>query len=207
MEQETNKNAYFLKIEEKDKEAKQRESKKKIRKVVYWGLVLILAIVVIWWIFKLPKDGSTNKSSVNAQFFPAQSRNHIISGESHPDYNSNPPTGGWHYDASAQTGIYDRELPDEQLVHNLEHGHIWIAYHPDLDEVSINKLVDIAKSYSSKIIMTPRTKNNTIISLVAWEYLLKLNEFDEGLVQGFIKQYRGKGPESIPDFGFKDFRK
>jgi len=68
MEQETSKNEYFLKKEEKDKEVKQRESKKKMRKVIRWGLVLILAVAAVWGVSKLSKSGPANTTSVNAQF-------------------------------------------------------------------------------------------------------------------------------------------
>lgn len=198
-------NEYFEKKESKDKEAQSREAKKKMKKILVWVIILIAAGFG-FWMFILPMFEGVDTPEVKGAFFPAQSREHIAIGATHPDYNSDPPTGGWHYDSPAQSGIYDKELPDEQLVHNLEHGHIWISYRPDLDAETIEKLAEIAKSYSSKIIIAPRAKNDTPIALAAWEYLLNLDNFDEGQILGFIKAHRGKGPENIPDFGFDDFR-
>lgn len=205
MENENTQNDYFLKREAKEKEIHAKELKNKIKKTLVW-MVILVVVGFSFWTFILSMFQASDVLEVKGEFFPAQTRQHISLDETHPDYNSNPPTGGWHYDNPAQTGIYDRELSDEQLVHNLEHGHIWIAYHPDLDAETVEKLADIAKSYNSKIIMTPRAKNGTSISIVAWEYLLNLDNFDESQISGFIKAYRSKGPENIPDFGFKDFR-
>ena len=166
---------------------------------------MILAIVGggAYWAVK-----SLNKpvGPVPGEFHTAQSRDHIAVGAQHPAYNSNPPTGGWHYANPAQSGIYDKAFADEQLIHNLEHGHIWIAYRPDLPADQIEKLADIAKSYSSKIVMAPRPNNPTAISIVAWEYVLNLDSYDEQAIKDFVRDHRGKGPETIPDFGFDDFR-
>ncbi len=166
-------------------------------------IVVIAAGYGIWsWI-----QGQRVVGPIPGEFFPAQSRDHIRPGDQHPAYNSNPPTGGWHYDNPAQSGIYDKEFPDGQIIHNLEHSHIWIAYRPGLAQADVEKLADIAKSYGSKIIMTPRAANDVPIAIVAWEHLLKLDGIDEAQIQAFIKAHRGvAGPEKIPDFGFKDFR-
>ncbi|MEX2090868.1 MAG: DUF3105 domain-containing protein [Candidatus Paceibacterota bacterium] len=205
MENENPKNEYFVKRETKEKETQARETKKKLKGALFRAVVFVIVAAAVWGVWR-SFSNRPDIQEVKGDFFPAQSREHVAVGSSHPEYNSNPPTGGWHYGSPAQTGIYDKELPDEQLIHNLEHGHIWIAYRSDLDQETINKLAEIAKSYSSKIIMVPRAKNNVPIALMAWEYLLKLDTFDESQVTGFIKAHRGRGPEDIPDFGFKDFR-
>ena len=208
MENENSQNEYILKKEAKEKETHAKESKKKMKKFLVWAVILVVVGFGAWRVLvpivNAPDNPDT--SEVKGEFFPAQSREHVATGATHPDYNSDPPTGGWHYNTPAQTGIYDKELPDEQLLHNLEHGHIWIAYRPDLDPAVVEKLAEIAKSTGSKMIMTPRAKNDKPIAIMAWEYLLKLDNFDEVQIKGFIKAHRGKGPESIPDSGFKDFR-
>ena len=45
--------------------------------------------------------------------------------------NSSPPTSGPHWRHAADPGFYGTELPDEELVHNLEHGQIVVSYNPD----------------------------------------------------------------------------
>lgn len=178
---------------------------KNAKKFLIWAAVILILAIGGWRVYKLaPK---TNEPPPG-QFYEAQSRDHILSGASHPDYNSNPPTGGWHYAAPAQTGIYDKEFPDEEIVHNLEHGHIWISYRPDLAADQVEKLAEIAQSYGSRIIITLRAKNDSPIAVVAWQYLLKMDSVDEEQIRNFVKAHRNiAGPErNIPDFGFKDFR-
>lgn len=199
-------NKYFAKKEKKETETAKFQRAKKTK--TFFKYLLIFAVIGGAILFFYQFTSKENGISKVGDFFPAQSRDHITVGSQHQDYNSNPPTGGWHYDAPAQTGIYDRELPDEQIIHNLEHSHVWIAYKPDLNAESVDKLVEIAKDYGSKIIMTPRSANDSPVALVAWQYLLKFDIIDENIVRQFIEAHRGvAGPERIPDNGFKDFRK
>ncbi len=200
------KNEYFAKREEKERIAKEERLKKMGAKLTKWLIFAVVAGLLIWWVYDYFKKSSF-EGPTPGEYFQAQSRDHIQGGTQHPAYNSNPPTGGWHYDQPAQTGIYDKEFTDEQLVHNLEHSHVWIAYKPDLPAETIEKLADIAKDYGSKIIMTPRLANDTSIAFVAWEHLLKMEVLDEAKAKEFIEAYRGvAGPEKLADFGFKDFR-
>jgi hypothetical protein len=62
-------------------------------------------------------------------------------GDSHAPYNSEPPTSGPHMPGIAPWGFYDKPIPKEYQVHNLEDGGVLIQYNcpkgcPDL----INKL-------------------------------------------------------------------
>ena len=44
------------------------------------------------------------------------------------DYNDAPPTSGQHWPATAPCGFYPDGLPDERVVHNLEHGNIVVSF-------------------------------------------------------------------------------
>ncbi len=130
--------------------------------------------------------------------FPSQGREHINLGQSHPAYNSNPPTSGWHAPAPANWGTYRAEIPDEVLVHNLEHGGIWVSYNDPSDTDLVDKLEALAKRYPTKIIVTPRPKDDSKIAVAAWEHLLKLDKYDEKKIIDFIDAYRNQGPEDVP---------
>ena len=43
-------------------------------------------------------------------------------------YNSTPPTSGEHWPRWADCGFYTEDIPDERIVHNLEHGNIVVSY-------------------------------------------------------------------------------
>ncbi len=126
--------------------------------------------------------------------FANQGQQHIAVGASHPAYNSNPPTSGWHYAQEATWGVHAQELPDEQVLHNLEHGGIWISY-TGIDQDTQAKIEDLAKKYPDKLIITPRAKDDTKIVVASWTRLLKMDQYDETKIVEFISANKNKSPE------------
>lgn len=122
-----------------------------------------------------------------------QGREHIDISKSHDPYNSNPPTSGPHYVQPAEWGIYESPLPDEQLVHNLEHGGIWISY-KDIDTDTKAKLESIAKA-NGGVILTPRSTNDQKIAIASWRHLETMDSYDETKILDFIKANKNKSPE------------
>lgn len=202
------KSEYELKKENKEREIQGQVRKAKIAKRLRRLVWMMGVLIVVWGVVRFIGRDDDQQGETAGDYFPAQSRDHIAVGATHAAYNSNPPTGGWHYAEPAKTGIYDQELPDEQLIHNLEHSHIWVAYRPDLAQDQIEALANIVQNYGSRIIMTPRGANDTPITIVAWEHLLRLDTVDKAKIGSFVKIHRNKaGPEkNIPDFEFKDWR-
>ncbi len=135
------------------------------------GSILVLGALVIWAMKSNPGEpiGETHE---------IEGSQHIPDGTK-VDYKTNPPTSGNHFAQPANWGAYDHELPDEQLVHNLEHGGVTIFYNPDkVDKKTIETLIQLAKPYPNKSIVAPRSKNDTAIALVSWRRLLKLDKLD-----------------------------
>jgi len=121
---------------------------------------------------------------------------HIPVGTKGTGYSSNPPTSGEHYGSEAKWDVYTQPVPDELVIHNLEHGGIWISYKDPNDTELAAKLAQVARRYSTKVIVTPRPQNDAPIAVAAWGRLLKLQTFDEQKIVAFINAYRGKvGPE------------
>jgi hypothetical protein len=126
--------------------------------------------------------------------------NHIPEGWSwFVQYNSNPPTSGPHYDQTARSGFREVEISDGHIVHNLEHGDVWISYHPRVSDEVKEQLKQFAHP---KVIITPRQKNDTDIALAAWGRLDKF-DLEDGTVpvqriRDFIRRYMHRGPEQVP---------
>lgn len=133
--------------------------------------------------------------------YPIQGRDHIAPGAPRPNYNSDPPTSGAHYPQPASRGVHNEELSDEQLLHNLEHGEVWIAYRPNLKDEVIDELKRITRR-NTKVVLAPRARNSTDITLAAWGRLDTFNieqgALDVQRIEDFITRYRNKGPELVP---------
>lgn len=184
---------------EREKEAQRQASrgndvKREVGKwgsVLVWGLLIVLLVVgLVWLVLRSGPDpiGET---------FALQGREHIPVGAEHPAYNSNPPTSGSHYASAAEWGVYDRALSDEQLIHNLEHGGIWISYRPGLIESAVVELRAFAKEHPKSVIVTEREQNDSMVSVAAWRMLLKLDSVDMDQVKQFYKANKNNSPEPL----------
>ena len=61
-------------------------------------------------------------------------------------YELRPPAGGMHRPVWWNCGFYDQPIPDENAVHDLEHGAVWLAYSPDLDAAEVEMLHLLVRS-------------------------------------------------------------
>ena len=126
-------------------------------------------------------------------------KNHVPDGAA-VEYNSVPATSGDHYFSPQQCGFYEGEIPDERVVHNLEHGNIVISYNlsdtANLDELRevYNDLggwkdhYTVVRSYS-KILPGQ-------VALSAWGVLDVMDGIDQDRIERFYEHYVGRlGPE------------
>ncbi len=165
-----------------------------------WITVVVIVIALVGWgAFVLVGKNKPAGPDLST-FYPAQNREHIAEGSQAPgEYNSNPPSGGWHYPLTARKKFYDEPVADGYIIHNMEHGDVWIAYHPRIPQEIKEQLKKFA---FAKIVISPREGNDMDIALVAWERVDKFNiegnPFPEDRIRDFITRYRNRGPEKIP---------
>ncbi len=156
-------------------------------------LALILVAGGVWLVAR------SAGTAVPGQRIPIQGQQHIAVGQTHPAYNSDPPTSGWHYDTPLASGFHEQPAADEQVVHNLEHGHVVISYDcsklTDCQGVK-EQLRRLAERYRNwKITIVPRQNADAAIALTAWGWLDKLDGFDEARITAFVNAWRDRGPE------------
>jgi hypothetical protein len=160
---------------------------------------LILALLIGFGLISVTSVLNSGKpvNPPSLEDFPSQGQTHIAEGTSHPPYNSNPPTSGWHYPVPVPWGLNQQAIPDEALVYNLEQGGIWLSYRDSNDKQTIQQLTDIVHRYTDHVILTYRPANDRPIAVAAWGHLLKLDVVDDNVILKFITRYIGQGPQII----------
>jgi len=113
----------------------------------------------------------------------------------HESYNSNPPTSGQHTAFTAPWGFHTEVIEDEVIVHNLEHGGIWISYRDPKDTATIDQLRALLPQLPRKTIVTLRPKNDSPIAVVSWGRLMKLDRVDAAKIIQFADAHKNKAPE------------
>lgn len=139
--------------------------------------------------------------------YESEGQQHLASvDQEHAEYKTDPPTSGPHFTQPADWGMSEVEIPDEQLLHNLEHGGVVITYKPDLPEKDIDTLRAIAANLTMrddqtgdkgfKVILAPRSANTSAVALSSWGYNLKLDAVDQSKIQQFYRDRPNIAPEA-----------
>ncbi|HJQ43821.1 MAG TPA: DUF3105 domain-containing protein [Jatrophihabitantaceae bacterium] len=132
-------------------------------------------------------------------FKPEANRSHITSGT--VQYDTTPPTGGNHspYWADCAGTVYSQPIANENAVHMLEHGAIWITYKEGL---ATDQVVELSKLVNGvdHMAMSPYPDLDSPISLQAWGYQLKVDSASDPRIKTFITDLR-QNKETTPEFG------
>ena len=99
------------------------------------------------------------ESTRPGQAFEIQQGGHIPGTAPTPAYSTNPPTSGPH-SASVKGGFYAAGVKDINVVHNLEHGYIWITY-KNIDAETVRNLKKLSQRYSGSVVVSLRIANDS----------------------------------------------
>ena len=102
-------------------------------------------------------------------------------------YDRYPPVGGPHDAewAACNGVVYDVAVRNENMVHTLEHGAIWITYNPDTIGGDLDALKALVQG-KQYITLSPYPGLDSKISLQAWAHQLKLDSASDPRIQQFI---------------------
>jgi hypothetical protein len=108
------------------------------------------------------------------------------------NYPQSPPVGGAHDPIWLDCGVYDRPVREENAVHSLEHGAVWITYRPGLSADEIDSLAD---KLPEKGILSPFEDQDAPVVVTVWGAQLALDGPDDSRLELFIREY-GDGSEA-----------
>ncbi len=111
-------------------------------------------------------------------------------------YDTKPPVGGNHAAVWQNCGIYTEPVVDENAVHSLEHGAMWITYRPDLAADQVKALQDLLRNQPYAL-LSPYPDLPAPVVASAWGVQMKLTSASDPQLGDFIAQYRdgSKAPE------------
>lgn len=176
--------------------AVRAEQKKKERGRALWigsiAGVLVLALVGIsaWVILDAGRDKAALEAQADAEIDGVEAIdgltfNHVSTAV---DYAQDPPAGGDHNAAWLNCGVYSEPVPNENAVHSLEHGAVWLTYDPSLPAADVAALEAFADN-QSYVIVSPYEGIDTPVAVSAWGYQLKVDSVDDARLPIFIQKY------------------
>jgi hypothetical protein len=103
-------------------------------------------------------------------------------------YDQTPPVGGPHNQVWLNCGIYTQPVPNENAVHDLEHGAVWVTYDPSLPASTVATLRGLMPS--TYTVLSPYPGLGGAIVLSAWDAQVKVSSVTDARIAQFFKKYR-----------------
>lgn len=158
------------------------------------GGIALFAVVLVLGILVASNQANASTASIQGLLtFADLERGHtngIVA------YAQNPPAGGQHNPAWQNCGVYSEPVQNENAVHSLEHGAIWITYQPDLPADQLEQLQKLTRRSGYRL-LSPYPDLPVPIVASAWGYQVQLEQADDPRLLTFIRKYEQSplGPE------------
>jgi hypothetical protein len=115
------------------------------------------------------------------------SRNHVAKKVTYP---VEPPVGGDHNQVwmNCDGDVYTKPLNNENAVHSLEHGAVWVTYTDKAPKADVEKLAAKVKKTPYSL-MSPDDKQKDPIVLSAWGHQRTVTGADDPNVDAFFEKF------------------
>jgi hypothetical protein len=171
--------------------ASQKRSKATTSKL-WWILILggggVATVVIILLLLAPPAPAGLIDGMQSYSNLP---REHSEAPQTYPQ---TPPVGGVHSSVWQNCGIYDQPVRNENAVHSLEHGAVWIAYRPDLPAAAVETLRNLAHGHDH-VLLAPYPNLPHAVVATAWGLQLPLEDASDPRLPLFISRYE-QGPQT-----------
>lgn len=184
------------------------------RKAPPWGLiagvtvVVLFAVVIFGYAFVRNQENQSRQEALapftptaenqdpstqlaGIQIKPYEGGQHVGPAEQ-VAYTTSPPMGGSHDGvwAACNGVVYSTPVRNENFVHSMEHGAVWIAYNPA--QVSGDALTTLSTKVTgqNKLFLAPYPDLDQPISLQSWGHQLKLSDVNDPRIDQFIAALR-----------------
>lgn len=150
------------------------------------GGVVVLALVITFVVVSAePKVDPASISIGELETYPDLTANHVTTSV---DYAMDPPAGGDHAAVWLNCGVYSEEVPNENAVHALEHGAVWVTYDPAVvDEAGVQALRDqLPDTY---IVLSPYSGLASPVVASAWGSQVFLDGVDDERLGDFVQKF------------------
>lgn len=174
-------------------QSKQRASDRKRNTFIFGGIALVIVAIIVAVSVVIVQQVQENdridalaaQDIEGVETIEVTSFNHVAGPV---EYEQSPPVGGDHNAIWTNCGVYTQPIPNENTVHSLEHGAVWITYQPDLDQAEIDALTDLVGD-RTYVLLSPYEGQESPIMASAWGLQLAVDSADDDRLRAFLAKY------------------
>jgi len=169
--------------------AQQKKQQRNRRIGIFGGAaagLIALGLVITFVVTSAePKVDPASISIGELQTYDNLTSNHV---STTVDYAQTPPAGGDHNAVWLNCGVYDQQVPNENAVHALEHGAVWVTYDPALvDEAGVETLR--SKLPDTYVVLSPYEGIAAPVVASAWGNQVFLDGVDDERLGDFVQKF------------------
>ncbi|UGY93636.1 DUF3105 domain-containing protein [Streptomyces gobiensis] len=180
-------------IDEMRRAEQARERRNKIITITAVTAVLAATLGGGWYLWSSANEAQQAKEAAKAapvrgvKTWEDLSQDHV---QTQVDYPMSPAAGGEHHPiwADCDAKVYTKEIKEENAVHSLEHGAVWITHNDKAAKADVESLKDrVAKT--SYTFLSPYKDQSSPITLTAWGHQLEVDKASDPRVDQFLDKY------------------
>ncbi|MFF2329513.1 MULTISPECIES: DUF3105 domain-containing protein [unclassified Streptomyces] len=174
---------------------KERARERRSRVITLTASIAVIAALVAGGAYLMSAADDKDKAETEAKSSPVEgerswdklSQNHV---EKKVDYPMNPPVGGDHNPVwmNCDADVYTKAIPNENAVHSLEHGAVWVTYTSKADPADVKKLGERVEATPYSL-MSPVEDQDAPLVLSAWGKQVTVTSATDARVAQFFTKY------------------
>jgi hypothetical protein len=161
----------------------KRDTAKLIKRLGGAAVVVVLIVLIV--IVSIPPEDVAAGIPDGAVAVSVGDPRHV---DGEIPYDEAIPAGGEHNSIWLNCGVYEEPVREENAVHSLEHGVVWITHRADVATADLDTLRDIGRN-RRKVIVSPNEDQATPIMLTAWGWRLDVESADDDRVLQFVAEF------------------
>ncbi|MEV3947384.1 DUF3105 domain-containing protein [Streptomyces halstedii] len=196
-----NSNAAARRAKLEEARRKERARERRGRVVTITAAVVVLAGLVAGGGYLMSAADEQDRAEEQARTSPVTGertwddlgQDHV---ETAVDYPMNPPVGGDHNPVwmNCDADVYTKAIPNENAVHSLEHGAVWVTYNDKADDADVKALAErVGRTPYS--LMSPVADQKDPLVLSAWGKQVTVESATDARVAQFFTKYV-QGPQT-----------
>ena len=174
-------------------QSQQRAGERKRNSLIFGGIALVIVAIIVAVTIVIVQqvqendriDALAGQDIEGVETFENVAANHV---DTAVEYEQTPPVGGDHSPVWTNCGIYTEPLPNENTVHSMEHGAVWITYQADLPQDEIDALTELVGD-RTYVVLSPYEGLESPVVASAWGLQLSLDSVDDERLAAFLAKY------------------
>jgi hypothetical protein len=175
------------------RKAAARRRQERRRRAIIASLAAVVVVIAVAAVVLVANRKSTSATPGydRVTTFSGLSRNHT---SSPVRYAQTPPVGGDHNPVWQNCGYYSKPVHDENAVHSLEHGAVWITYQPNLPKDQVDRLAALGRGQPF-VLVSPYPGLPAPVVASAWGVQEWFHNANDRKLSQFVATYR-QGPQT-----------